>query len=207
MKFKHGTQRINLMSLKKDQPTNNVNCLITTIADKDFDDEAPDFDEAKSWTREAVRTILLNSEGRIALMYAEKYDYYKLPGGGIEKGEDHEQALYRELLEEVGAKAKIIGEVGKIEELRAVANNMRQISYTYIAEVVGETGENNLEDGELAEGFKVIWVDLDEAIELICSGNVVSERGVEQRFMALRDELFLQEYKKQLVKNEKRSNL
>lgn len=206
MKFKHGTQRINLMSLKKDQPTNNVNCLITTIADKDFDDEAPDFDEAKSWTREAVRTILLNSEGRIALMYAEKYDYYKLPGGGIEKGEDHEQALYRELLEEVGAKAKIIGEVGKIEELRAVANNMRQISYTYIAEVVGEIGENNLEDGELAEGFRAIWVDLDEAIKLVRSGNVISERGISQRFMALRDKLFLKEYKRQLVENKKGGN-
>ena len=174
----------------------SINNLIKIITDKDFDENAPDFDEEKSWKREAVRAILVGADGKVALMHARKYDYYKLPGGGIEADEDHETALRRELLEEVGAEARVTGEVGKIEEKRAFANNMHQISYTYIAEVVGETGDNNLDDGERAEEFAPVWVDLDEAIRLVKSGNVLTDKGLGQRFMALRDELFLTEYKK-----------
>ena len=184
----------------------SINNLIKIITDKDFDENAPDFDESKSWRREAVRAILVGADGKIALMHARKYDYYKLPGGGIEADEDHETALRRELLEEVGAEARVMGEVGKIEEKRAFANNQHQISYTYIAEVVGEAGENNLDDGERAEDFQPVWVDLDEAIRLVKSGNILTDKGLGQRFMALRDELFLREYKKQLEETMKGEN-
>lgn len=186
--------------------SNGIDNLIKIITDGDFDENAPDFDEGKSWKREAVRAILVGADGKVALMHARKYDYYKLPGGGIEAGEDHEMALRRELLEEVGAEARVMGEVGKIEEKRAFADNMHQISYTYTAEVVGETGENDLDDGERAEDFQPVWVGLDEAIRLVKSGNRTTDKGLGQRFMALRDELFLREYKKQLEENMKGEN-
>lgn len=186
----------------------SINNLIKTITDKDFDENAPDFDEGKSWKREAVRAILIDADGKIALMHVRKYDYYILPGGGVEAGEDHETALRRELLEEVGAEARVTGEVGTIEEKRTFDDNMHQISYTYTAEVVGEVGENDLDDGERALGFKAVWVDLDEAIQLVAqSGNVPSEDSIGQRFMTFRDELFLREYKKQLGENTKGANI
>lgn len=186
------------MDVETGDTRGGANNLTRLITDKDFDKNAPDFDESKSWKREAVRAILAGADDKIALIHAQKYNYYKLPGGGIEDGEDHATALRRELLEEVGAEAIVIGEVGKIEEKRAFADNMHQVSYTYSAKVSGEIGDNNLEEGERAEGFRVVWADIDEAIRLVRLGNVVSERGIEQRFMALRDELFLREYKKQL---------
>lgn len=172
--------------------------LIATLVDKDFTKDAADFDEDSSWKREAARAVLENDEGKVALMHSEKWDYYKLPGGGIDEGETQKEALRRELLEEVGAEAEILEEIGTLEELRACANNQRQISYAYHAKVVGKIGENALEEGELAEEFVVVWVDLDEAIELTKSGNRDSERGLEMQFMAYRDELILCEYKKQL---------
>lgn len=181
---------------------NNNAKMIARITDKDFDENAPDFDDSKAWQREAVRAILLNTEGKIALIHAQKYNYYKLPGGGIQPNENHEQALRRELLEEVGAEIKIIGEVGKIEELRTGSNHMRQISYTYIAEVVGEIGETHLEADEQAEEFKTVWAAADEAEKLLRFGNVSSEKGLSQRFMTLRDELFVKEYKKIVTKGE-----
>lgn len=53
--------------------------------------------------RHAVRFVALNTCGDIAVIYAEKGNYYKLPGGGIEKDEDHHDAAQREVEEETGA--------------------------------------------------------------------------------------------------------
>ena len=51
--------------------------------------------------RTAARAVL-KKDGRIALLHVTKHNYYKLPGGGVDEGESIEQALERELLEEVG---------------------------------------------------------------------------------------------------------
>ena len=51
--------------------------------------------------RPSVRAIILRG-GRIAMVHSLKYDYYKFPGGGIEAGESHLEALLREAREEAG---------------------------------------------------------------------------------------------------------
>lgn len=179
-------------------PTKKDNEFIAVLTDKDFTKNAADFDESSSWKREAARAVLENNDGKIALMHSQKWDYYKLPGGGIDDGETRKEALKRELLEEVGAEGEILEEIGTLEELRSFADNQRQLSYAYHAKVVGKIGESALEEGELAEEFVVVWVGLDEAIELAKSGNRVSERGLGMQFMAHRDELILREYKRRI---------
>ena len=42
--------------------------------------------------RPSVRGIIIR-DGRIAMMHSCRYDYYKLPGGGIEPGESLEEKL------------------------------------------------------------------------------------------------------------------
>ena len=49
--------------------------------------------------RPSVRGIIIKDE-KIAMMHSLKYDYYKLPGGGIEDGDQLEDTLIREVKEE-----------------------------------------------------------------------------------------------------------
>ncbi len=68
--------------------------------------------------RTAARAIVFDENNNIALLHATKYDYFKLPGGGIEKGEDPESAMRRECLEEIGCNVEVTGELGTILEYR-----------------------------------------------------------------------------------------
>jgi len=60
--------------------------------------------------RQAIRTIILHADNfKLALIFVQKGQYYKLPGGGIELDEHHGLAAEREALEETGCKVKIEG--------------------------------------------------------------------------------------------------
>ncbi|MBP5177680.1 MAG: NUDIX hydrolase, partial [Clostridia bacterium] len=42
--------------------------------------------------RPSARAIIIKDE-KIAMVYSDKYDYYKFPGGGVEQGEDNVDAM------------------------------------------------------------------------------------------------------------------
>lgn len=148
-------------------------------------DEVTVGDRASYFHRVAARAVLFDGDGRIALMHAAKHGYYKLPGGGVDEGETIEGALIRELLEETGAHAVVQRELGVVEEWRDLVK-MRQLSYAYVAMVVGEVGEPSLTQGEIDQGFEVVWAkDVDEAVQLIESSNIGDDKGM--RCMITRD--------------------
>ncbi len=64
--------------------------------------------------RITARAIVQNSDGLYAVMYAEKFGLYSLPGGGVEAGEDVLTALRREILEETGCICDAVEELGII---------------------------------------------------------------------------------------------
>ena len=134
--------------------------IIKIIRDNDFGLNIPDPQTHEE--RSAAREIVFDSEKRVALLHATKKSYHKLPGGGIEEGEDTETALKRELLEEIGCLVENIRELGIIEEYR---NDLKlhQVSYCFIADLVGEKGETNLEEGKIADGFEPEWMSLSDA--------------------------------------------
>ncbi len=140
--------------------------------------------------REAVRAIVFDSQKLVALFYSTKNNYYKLPGGGIEDMEDHETALKRECMEEIGCQVEILEELGEIVEYRKKFNQ-KQISYCYVAKVVGEKGIPMLTQDEREEGFETVWFPLPEAVQKI--KNNTEDTVYEVPYMVTRDTAFLEE--------------
>ena len=61
-----------------------------------FEMDKKDYGECThSFIRDSARAIIIKS-GKIAMVHSLKYDYFKFPGGGIEKGEEPIDALIRE---------------------------------------------------------------------------------------------------------------
>lgn len=146
------------------------------------------------WTnRKAARAVVFDKDNNVGILHASKNNYYKLPGGGIEGSETIEEALERECLEEIGCKVIKKGEVGRIIEYRNKIG-VKQESYCYIAEVDGEKGNANLEQDEIDEGFRTLWVDIYKAIELV-KNSKPSLDVYNGPFMVARDLIFLNKTK------------
>lgn len=156
--------------------------------------EAGDKEGPCTRRRETVRAVLLDSEGKIALLHIRKYGYYTICGGGIEPGESREEALAREAAEETGCRCKVLGELGTIEEWRAYSG-VFQTSYCYLAAVVGEKGIPAMTEEEAEEETCLEWQPLEKAMELIAHS---SERRVKERYIKLREQAALQRAEEQL---------
>lgn len=165
---------------------------LLTITQQDIDPQYIEQTNVQYRDRYAARAVLKDDLGRIALLFAGTRNYYKLPGGGVEQGEDMSLALARELLEEVGVYAEVHGEVGRIEEWRVSADKaLHQVSDAFLARVVGEVGEPSFTEEELADGFEVFWAkDIDEAIARV--SQTLNHDDFEVRFMSLRDKTILE---------------
>jgi 8-oxo-dGTP pyrophosphatase MutT (NUDIX family) len=158
------------------------NLLIINEQDIVFD--ATIVDTASFRKREAVRAVVTDNAGKVALLWVGLYGYHKLPGGGIDEGEDMLIALERELLEEIGCRAKVTGEVGEIVEYRN-RFELKQTSYCFVAIQVGEKGEPDFTDEELREQFSVVWADnIDGAINLLEQDEPTDYEG---KFIKVRD--------------------
>lgn len=143
--------------------------------------------------RKSARGIIINDKDQICLQLVGKFNYYKLPGGGVEIGEEEEVALRREIIEEVGCDVEIIRPLGITIEYRN-SHNLLHISYGYVCKVKGELREPQYEQGEIDDGFKSIWEPLGEALNLL--ENHYPENPYQARFIITREKAFLEEYKR-----------
>jgi 8-oxo-dGTP diphosphatase len=140
--------------------------------------------------REAARAVVVDAEGNIALLHVANDGYYKLPGGGIEEGEDKLVALARECKEEIGCEVDVLGEVGVIVEHRKFCT-LHQTSYCYAARVKGEKGEPDFTEGEINDGFELVWVSYDDAIRLIEESARTARNTEGMDYIVPRDTTFL----------------
>ncbi len=120
--------------------------------------------------RTAVRAIIIK-DGKILMVFSEKSNEYKFPGGGIEKDEPREVALRREVIEEVGREIISVNEsLGYTDQLYNDIYDedkyFYQRSYYYFCEVNDEYVGMKLSESERALRFLPRWVTLEEAIRV-----------------------------------------
>lgn len=148
-------------------------------------------DESRLKLREAARAVLFDENNLIPILFVGKYNYHKLPGGGIENSENKMRALERECLEEAGVKIQIAGELGMVLEYRSKWK-LKQTSYCYYGKVISK-GETDFTKEEQEQDFQLIWMSLDETIEKVKNDKPLNYEG---SFIQERDLAFLEEMKK-----------
>lgn len=174
------------------------------------DDECIGLEKAKINSnrkiRYASRGIIFNEENKIALLNKKNKNEYKLPGGGINEGENIIDAFIREAKEETGCQIKIIDQLGVSIEEKGLTNFM-QVSFIFVGKVTEFSTCLFLTEKEKEEGAEVLWVSLDDAIELVSSSinNVKGSKYDDlyrSLFMVKRDSMILSYYKNEyLVEN------
>jgi ADP-ribose pyrophosphatase YjhB (NUDIX family) len=139
--------------------------------------------------RHAVRAVITDHNGSVPLLHAATRDYYKLPGGGVDAGEDLRTALAREMEEEIGSKADVTQELGQVIEWKD-SEQLKQISHCYMASLSGEKGQPDFTEDEIAEGLEVVWAaGINQAIDLV--GATADSSDTNVSFMTTRDTAIL----------------
>ncbi|MCQ2506146.1 MAG: NUDIX domain-containing protein [Lachnospiraceae bacterium] len=114
--------------------------------------------------RPSVRGICVK-DGKVLLIYAPKYDYYKFAGGGLNEGESHEDALMREMREETGyiVKRETIKPYGHVLRIQKSFDDENasfvQDNFYYWCEVEEDRVQTEMDDYEADEGFTAVWED------------------------------------------------
>lgn len=170
---------------------------IIRVSDKDFNIEEKIHNESPI-TRFGARGIVINEDGDIAVIHKEKKNEYKLPGGGIEKGEDASDAFKRECEEEIGTKVEIKELLGTAEEYKS-QENFKQLSFVFVANKTIELDSNKLTKKEKDEGTKYLWMNKTEVLDKMKSS--LKELKASEydnvyrtKFMVLRDIKILEYY-------------
>ncbi len=141
--------------------------------------------------RVTARAVVRDRRGMYALMYSERFGFHSLPGGGVENGERVEDALKREIAEELGAVCVEIEELGIVGENRA-SHNFTQQNY-YFAVVADVVGEVHLTDKEKVNKSRVEWYTFDR---LYATVKDAKHNVLQRKFIKARDIVALDEYKK-----------
>ena len=157
------------------------------IADKDFFPSIPTLDSKDYDRRASVRAVVLNEQRAVALLRLNALHSHKLPGGGIEEGENMYRAIEREIAEEIGCVAHIEFEIGRVVEYRN-RSHLTQESYAFVMRQYGVIGTPSHSARERSQRCEAVWVSgIDEALELVQSDSTSDYTGqfIRQRDLAI----------------------
>ena len=155
--------------------------------------------------RPSVRGIIIK-DGKIAMMHSLKYDYYKLPGGGIEEGEQLKDTLIREVREESGliVKEESIKEFGYVRRIEKgkIEDIFIQENFYFLCDVEEMLKAQELDEYEEEELFTLEFVIPEHAIE-VNENAKHGDKSMQQTFagMILRENKVLEIISMECIKN------
>lgn len=145
--------------------------------------------------RTTCKAVVLDADNHIALVGNGKNDFFLLPGGGVNDGEEIHAAIIRECAEEIGCGIAILREVGYIDDYRP-RDHRHCMTYCYVATVTGPKKEPAYSPDESQIGMYPMWVSLGDAHTIlkkqeaaVLAGDV---RFYNTAFDIVRDLIFLE---------------
>ena len=135
-----------------------------------FEIDLKNYDKnGKAFIRPSARAIIIK-DNKVYMVHSLVYDYYKFPGGGIEKNESNIDALIRETAEEAGLvviknSIKEYGYVHRIQKSDHQGISMFiQDNYYYLCDVEEDRINQKLDDYEDFEKFTLELIEPKIAI-------------------------------------------
>lgn len=154
-----------------------------------FEIDLKNYDKnGKVFKRPSSRAIIIKNN-KIYMIHSLLFNYYKFPGGGIEKQESNIDALVRETAEEAGLivikeSIKEYGYVHRIQKAKDEGFSMFvQDNYYYLCDVEDKVISQRLDDYENYEKFTLELVDPMVAI----NANKNSDHGPKNKEMIERE--------------------
>jgi 8-oxo-dGTP diphosphatase len=108
----------------------------------------------------AAGGVVLDGEGRVALVHRPRYDDWSLPKGKLDRGESFEEAALREVAEETGVRARLVRELPSAE-YRDNKGRSKLVRY-WLMEVEDDPG---FEPNDEADALQ--WLPLDAAMTVL----------------------------------------
>ena len=144
--------------------------LLFEIDKKNYDNNG------RAFIRPSARAIIIK-DNKIYMVHSLLYDYYKFPGGGIEKDESSIDAVIRETKEEAGLIIikDSIKEYGYVHRKhKSIDPNYEifdQYNYYYLCDVENNILKQNLDDYEKEEKYTLELIDPKIAINVNRNNN------------------------------------
>ncbi len=108
-------------------------------------------------TREVVRCLVMNENDTQVLFFGSTP-----VGGGVEEGENDEQAIARECMEEAGVRVKVLKPLGEVVAYRD-AIKKKYVVRGYLCKQIGDL-EKPTTTSEDEQGIEAKWIPVPDAI-------------------------------------------
>ena len=137
----------------------------------ELEDDSFDLDLSKPIHERVIVRAICKVKDKYAFVHISrdddfgKLDYLETSGGGVEDGEDLEEALKRELREELGYIIKPIKYLGVIKDYYNLINR-RNINHYFLVEAIDEVETSLTEDEKNKFHLSKVLVSLEEAIKV-----------------------------------------